>query len=182
MKNKDLFSIKKTEKDYLIGFVDSITNVKGGKAKILSPFKEDRSKLEFIDDFLILENGRKFSEKIDENTFITNRCCGITFIPSSRKYFAIKQELFKNFQEIFEYYCNKAKTYTPDLFCVKQLKVNGFQKIFLYELDSDDFTMLHFPRYIQSVKLAKEHIDKHFKDEVRAHKVYKIKNGVKTEI
>ena len=183
MKNQELFSVNFQETGVIqIGFVNSFTHQKGGKAKILSNFKEDKSKLIFSDDFLVLENAQQFDKKLENNLFITNRCNGISFTPTSRKFLVIKKELISNFHEIFKYYCNKKNIVEPKLICIKEMKFNQFQKVFLYEVDSENFCMHNFPRYISDLKLQKKNLDIAYKNLKIERKFYAIKDGVKTFI
>ena len=181
MKNQELFSVNFRESGiFQIGFVNSFTNKKGGKAKILSEFKEDRSKLLFSDDFLVLENAKEFDKKLDSNLYITNRCNGLSFTPSSRKFLVIKKELISNFHEIFKYYCNKKDIAEPQLICIKEMKFNQFQKVFLYEINSDNFCMHNFPRYISDLKLQRKNLDIAYKNVKKKTRFFTIKDGVKT--
>lgn len=181
MKNQELFAINFRETGiFFIGFVNSFTHQKGGKAKILSAFKEDRSKLIFADDFLVLENAQQFDKQLDKNLYITNRCNGLAFTPSSKKYLVIKKELISNFHEIFKYYCFKKDVVEPQIEFVKEMKFNKFQKVFLYEIMSNDFCMHNFPRFISDVKLQKQNIDFAYKNVKRERRFFTIKDGIKT--
>jgi hypothetical protein len=183
MKNQELFSLNIRETGIIqIGFVNSLPPKKGGKAKILSKFKEDRSKLMFADDFLVLENATQFDKKLEQGLYITNRCNGISFTPSSKKFIVIKKELISNFHEIFKYYCNKKNVAEPQLICIKEMTFNQFQKVFLYEIDSNDFCMHNFPRYISDLKSQKQNLDRLYKDTKSEKRFCAIKDGVKTFI
>ncbi len=177
MRKSELFSLLINKEEIKIGFVDCQQKIRG-KAKILSDFKEDKKQLMFEDDYLVLENSTKFNQQFNPSLFITNRCMSKKFTPTSHKYLVVKGELSNNMKYIFKLFCKLKYSKEYELHFVKELRLNRFQRIGLYQVPFEISVEL-FPKKIDDLEKVIESLQMKFKAK-KSNVFYKIKDGVKT--